>query len=147
MFNERNNLRPHPWITAGMMHLHHHRHTKPVYAGPLEPVYPLVDLVPWLKARYPRIKLGSVPRLLTPEARASLLEAWEQRLRARYRLRSTPELYLALRQADFHQSCGDPLEWWQPTAFAAFSGELPKHRLSPDRLRDLLEDFQSGPSG
>jgi hypothetical protein len=111
----------------------------------LEPVYPLVDLVPWLKMRYPRLKLGTIPKLLTAQARKSLLEAWERRLCARYGLRSTADLYLAVRQADFHNAGQDPdpIEWWRPAAYAVFSGELPKHKLRPERLRDLLRDFES----
>jgi hypothetical protein len=112
----------------------------------LEPVYPLESLVPWLRQRYPHITLGEAAKVTDRAGRLALLEAWEKLLCSRYSLKSTDILYEALRHADFHATrhhdAPDSIENWNLAAYAAFSGLIVRHRLTPERLRDLLADFQ-----
>lgn len=112
----------------------------------LEPCYLLESLVPWLRKNRPEIKLGTAAKVLDEEARLRLLEQWEAALCAKYGLDDTPMLYGALRQGHFHAGCGarptpDPPKYWNAGAYAAISGEIVEHGLSPDELRELLTDF------
>jgi hypothetical protein len=113
----------------------------------LQPVYPLETLVPWLRKHRPEIKLGEAARMTDSAGRLALLEAWEKLMCSRYRLKSTEILYEALRHADFHATGVslklDQLEHWNLAAYAAFSGVIVRHRLSPEQLRNLLRDFQN----
>ena len=114
----------------------------------LEPVYPLESLVPWLRKHRPDVKLGTAARIIDARGRIALLEAWERRLCARYKLKSTEVLYEAIRHADFHETGNGPgepdkLEHWNLAAYAAFSGIMVQHKLSPEQVRDLLADFRA----
>jgi hypothetical protein len=113
----------------------------------LQPVYPLENLVPWLRKHRPEIKLGDAARMTDRASRLALLEAWERRFCKRYGLESTEVLYEALRHADFHATGTsrkpDKIEDWNLAAYAAFSGVIVRHRLTPEKLRDLLGDFRN----
>jgi len=114
----------------------------------LEPVYPLETLVPWLKKHHPQVKLGEAAEVDSKASRLALLEAWERLLCKRYGLESTEVLYEALRHADFHNTGSgagksDELKHWNLAAYAAFSGTMVRHRLSPERLKDLRGTFES----
>jgi len=94
------------------------------------------------------VKLGTADSIIDARGRIDLLEAWERRLRARYKLKSTEVLYEAIRHADFHETGNGPgepdkLEHWNLAAYAAFSGIMVQHKLSPEQLRDLLADFRA----
>ena len=113
----------------------------------LEPGYPLESLLPWLRKHRPDVKLGAVARVIDARGRLALLEAWERRLCARYKFKSTEVLYEALRHADFHETGNGPsepdnLEYWNLAAYAAFSGIIVRHKLSSEKLRELLADFR-----
>jgi hypothetical protein len=113
----------------------------------LEPGYPLESLLPWLRKHRPDVKLGAAARVIDARGRLALLEAWERRLCARYKFKSTEVLYEALRHADFHETGNGPsepdnLEYWNLAAYAAFSGIIVRHKLSSEKLRELLADFR-----
>ncbi len=114
----------------------------------LQPWYPIETLVPWLRKHRPDVKLGAAADVTDKAGRRALLEAWEGLLCERYGLDSTETLYEAIRHADFHATGSgpdkaDPLEYWHLAAFAAFSGVIVRHELTPEDLKDLLETFQS----
>jgi hypothetical protein len=114
----------------------------------LEPSYPLESLVPWLRKHRPDVKLGAAARVIDARGRLALLEAWERRLCARYKLKSTEMLYEAIRHADFHETGNGPsepdkVEHWNLAAYAAFSGVVVRHKLSPEQLQNLLADFRA----
>ena len=114
----------------------------------LEPVYPLESLVPWLRKHRPDVKLGAAARIIDAAGRLALLQAWERRLCSRYKLKSTEVLYEAIRHSDFHETGkgagrSDKIEHWRPACYAAFSGVIVCHKLSPEQLRDLLTDFRA----
>ncbi len=106
----------------------------------MEPVYPLESLVPWLKKNRSDVKLGAAARIIDAAGRLALLQAWERRLCSRYKLKSTEVLYEAIRHADFHETGNghgepDKPEHWNLAAYAAFSGIMVQHKLSPEQLR------------
>jgi hypothetical protein len=112
----------------------------------LQPTYRLESLIPWLKKHRPSVKLGAAARESDAAGRLVLLQQWESVLCQKYALTDVEMLYEALRQANFHSGCGvvkvaDPPRFWTPGAFAAFSGVIVEHRLSPEQLRALLADF------
>jgi transcriptional regulator with XRE-family HTH domain len=107
----------------------------------LEPVYPLETLVPWMRQHYPDIKLGEAAEVTDRAGRLALLEEWEALLCSRYGLKSMTGLYESLRHADFHQKWKDPAQYWTRASYAAFSGAIITHRLTPEKLRNLLADF------
>jgi len=111
----------------------------------LEPFYPFESLVPWLKKNRPGIKLGEAAKVTDRAGRLVLLERWEKTLCSRYGLKSTDELYEAIRHADFHATRRPPdkIEFWHLAAYATFSGVIVRHRLTPEKLRELLADFQN----
>jgi hypothetical protein len=113
----------------------------------LQPVYPLESLVLWLRKHRPEVELGDAARVTDRAGRLGLLESWEKLLCSRYRLKSTEVLYEALRHADFHATGvslePDKLEFWNLAAYAAFSGVIVRHRLTPERLQELLSDFKN----
>lgn len=113
----------------------------------LEPTYPLESLVVWLRKNRPDVKLGTAAKVTDAAARLELLETWERLLCARYGLKSTAILYEAIRHANFHATGAsrtpDKIEDWNLAAYAAFSGVIVRHRLTPERLPDLLADFQA----
>jgi hypothetical protein len=112
----------------------------------LQPIYFLESLVPWLRANRPEIKLGTAARESDEAGRLALLVAWESALCAKYGLDDTPMLYSALRHGHFHKGAGanptpDPPKYWNSGAYAAISGEIAEHGLSPKELCELLADF------
>jgi hypothetical protein len=114
----------------------------------LEPVYPLEILVVWLRKHRPDVKLGAAADIVDAKGRLALLQGWEKRVCVRYKLKSTEELYEAVRHADFHETGSghnlpDKIEDWNLSAYAAFSGVIVRHRLSPEQLRDLLAEFRA----
>jgi hypothetical protein len=111
------------------------------YVENLEPVYPLESLVPWLRQHRPDIKLGEAAGVTDRAGRLALLEAWEGSLCQRYGLKSMELLYEAIRHGDFHQTYKDPAQYWTGANYAAFSGVIVSHRLTPQKLRALMADF------
>jgi hypothetical protein len=74
---------------------------------------------------------------------SDILTGFERALMRKYGLRTVDGLYEVIRHADFHLSGKDAMDSWGLAQYAAFSGKIVGHRLSPEAMLTLWQEHQA----